>query len=54
MLHHSNPPLTSYDGNWQAGADYQPYGAGSYAPTSYAPKSHLSTERPPGRFLLSA
>ena len=30
------PPPASYDGNWQAGAYHEPYGAGGYDPTSYA------------------
>ena len=32
------PLPASYDGNWQAGAYHEPYGAGGYAPTSCAPQ----------------
>ena len=38
MLPGFNPPRTSYDRDWQAGACVEPYGTDSYAPTSSAPQ----------------
>ena len=41
-----NPPPASYDGNWQSGAYHEPYRAGGYYPTSYAPQYAAAAATP--------
>ena len=41
-----NPPPASHDGNWQAGAYHEPYGAGGYDPTNYAPRYAATAATP--------